>query len=62
VDGQGVYSSSTYLNLKALAPADVFYTTGLSDVSPSLSVATVPVAPGVSTQGVQPRSTVTVSS
>jgi len=45
VDGQGVYSSSSYLNLKALAPADVFYTTGLSDVSPSLSLAGVTVVP-----------------
>ena len=64
MDGLGVYSSSTYLDLKALAPADVFYTTGLSDVAPALSVGdpavAVPPADG-STQGVQARRTVTVN-
>ncbi len=64
VEGAGLYSSITYLSLKALGPADVLYTTGLPDATPTYSFTTTPATTSTLNTGdvgVAPRKTVTVS-
>lgn len=56
VDGVGLYSTSTYLNLKSLAPADVLYTAGLTGATPQITKNSVVYsltagAVGVATRG-----------